>query len=113
MSGTKVVIGVGKMVVIGTGSNSVNGKLLAELTSESEETPLQRKLAKLADGVAKFGIGASVLMIVLLLITYFSVPVPGGRSVTFFNLNSNEIFRDIELERILSMYSSLPLLLSL
>ncbi|KAJ3072704.1 hypothetical protein HDU98_003076 [Podochytrium sp. JEL0797] len=70
-SGTKLVNGVGKMVVIATGRNSMNGRLLEALESaESEETPLQVKLGGLADLIAKFGTYTAVGMFVLLVIVY-------------------------------------------
>ncbi|KAJ3222776.1 Calcium-transporting ATPase 10, plasma membrane-type [Clydaea vesicula] len=44
LSGTKVISGVGKMLIVGTGVNSVNGRILMTLNVETEETPLQKKL---------------------------------------------------------------------
>ncbi|KAJ3308050.1 plasma membrane calcium [Blyttiomyces sp. JEL0837] len=73
LSGTKVVNGLGRMVVVATGSNSLNGRLLAALEVEPEETPLQEKLGKLADQIAKFGLIAAVFMVVVLLIMYFTI----------------------------------------
>ncbi|KAJ3222587.1 hypothetical protein HDU81_009800 [Chytriomyces hyalinus] len=70
-SGTKVVNGVGKMVVIATGRNSMNGRLMAALDAEEPEpTPLQGKLGKLADLIAKFGTVIAVGMLVALGIVY-------------------------------------------
>ncbi|KAJ3400440.1 hypothetical protein HDU80_006965 [Chytriomyces hyalinus] len=70
-SGTKVVNGVGKMVVIATGRNSMNGRLMAALDAEEPEpTPLQGKLGKLADLIAKFGTVIAVGMLVALGILY-------------------------------------------
>ncbi|KAJ3029501.1 UNVERIFIED_CONTAM: plasma membrane calcium [Siphonaria sp. JEL0065] len=70
-SGTKLVNGVGKMVVIATGRNSANGRLLEALeNAETEETPLQVKLGGLADLIAKFGTYTAIGMFVALAILY-------------------------------------------
>ncbi|KAI8818278.1 uncharacterized protein EV422DRAFT_176948 [Fimicolochytrium jonesii] len=73
LSGTKAVSGMGKFLVIATGVNSFNGRTMLALEVEAEETPLQSKLSKLADEIAKFGVGAAGVMIVILLITYFAI----------------------------------------
>jgi Ca2+-transporting ATPase len=78
LSGTKIVQGVGKMLVIGTGLNSFNGRLMINLSQEAEETPLQIKLSGIADQVAKFGFASAVLMVIILLVAYFSI---GGHNV--------------------------------
>ncbi|KAI8850497.1 hypothetical protein BC829DRAFT_388842 [Chytridium lagenaria] len=70
LSGTRIVDGVGRMVVIATGPNSINGRLMASLDVEPEATPLQVKLGKLADQIGKFGLLASVFLVVGLLIVY-------------------------------------------
>ncbi|CAG8845995.1 24372_t:CDS:1, partial [Racocetra persica] len=41
------------------------------LRTEPEDTPLQKKLSKLADDIAKLGGGATLLMLIVLLIKYF------------------------------------------
>ncbi|KAJ3222791.1 Calcium-transporting ATPase 10, plasma membrane-type, partial [Clydaea vesicula] len=73
LSGTKVVNGVGKMLVIGTGENSVNGRIMMTLSVEIEATPLQKKLDSLANQIGKFGLGSAVLMVVVLVIVYFAI----------------------------------------
>ncbi|KAJ3104116.1 hypothetical protein HDU96_009057 [Phlyctochytrium bullatum] len=70
LSGTKVVNGVGRMMVVATGPHSINGKLMAALEVEPEETPLQKKLGKLADQIGKFGLVASMFLVVGLIIVY-------------------------------------------
>ncbi|KAJ3022976.1 hypothetical protein HKX48_004734 [Thoreauomyces humboldtii] len=72
LSGTKIVSGTGKMLVIGVGMNSLNGRTMLALEVEPEQTPLQAKLNKLADQIAKFGIAAAAFMIIVLMIAYFS-----------------------------------------
>lgn len=87
LSGTKIVNGMGKMLVIATGVNSLNGRSMLALEVEPEETPLQEKLSRLADEIAKFGVGAASLMVVALLIAYFAT---GGH-----NKGGSDIANDI------------------
>lgn len=72
LSGTKVLNGIGKMMIINTGVNSMSGRTMLALEVEPEETPLQHKLGRVADDVAKFGVTAAILMVIALLIAYFT-----------------------------------------
>ena len=80
LSGTNVVNGIGKMIVFATGVNSMNGKSLMALEVESEDTPLQMKLGRLANLIARGAFFLAAFLIVLLLIIYFSVNGAGGGS---------------------------------
>ncbi len=73
LSGTKVINGVGTYLVTCVGPHSLNGKTLLSLSLETEETPLQVKLVKLADLIAKIGIAAASFMVVILIVAYFTV----------------------------------------
>ncbi|KAJ3216021.1 Calcium-transporting ATPase 10, plasma membrane-type, partial [Clydaea vesicula] len=73
LSGTKVVNGVGKMLIIGTGVNSINGRIMMTLTNEAEATPLQKKLDFIANQIGKFGLAAAILMVVVLVVSYFAI----------------------------------------
>jgi Ca2+-transporting ATPase len=73
LSGTNVVNGIGKALVICVGVNSLNGRSLLALEVEQEDTPLQQKLNKLADMIANIAFTLAVSMIVILAITYFAV----------------------------------------
>ncbi len=73
LSGTKVVNGTGEILVTCVGTHSLNGKTLLSLSLESEDTPLQKKLSRLTDLIAKFGIGASLFMVLILIVAYFTV----------------------------------------
>ncbi|RKO86246.1 hypothetical protein BDK51DRAFT_23292, partial [Blyttiomyces helicus] len=80
LSGTKLVNGVGRMLVIATGVRSLNGRSMKALEAEPEETPLQQKLTKLADEMAKVGVSVAGGMLIILLVCYFSVESPSDRS---------------------------------
>jgi Ca2+-transporting ATPase len=72
VSGTKVLQGVCNILVIGTGINSLNGRILSELNVVSEDTPLQIQLSLLADKIAKIGVSSAFAMIVIILTAYLS-----------------------------------------
>ncbi|RLI42189.1 ATPase [Candidatus Bathyarchaeota archaeon] len=65
-SGTHIVYGRGKAVVVATGMNTEFGKI-AEMvqTAEEERTPLQRKLDRFASKLAKLVVGVCVLIFAL------------------------------------------------
>ncbi|KAL1746915.1 hypothetical protein HDZ31DRAFT_80850 [Schizophyllum fasciatum] len=71
VSGSKVLEGVGKYVVIAVGQKSFNGRIMMALRSDGENTPLQLKLNNLAELIAYIGGGAGLLLFVALLIRFF------------------------------------------
>ncbi|KAL1923780.1 uncharacterized protein VTP21DRAFT_8760 [Calcarisporiella thermophila] len=71
LSGSKVLEGVGSYVVIAVGVHSFHGKTMMALRQENEGTPLQAKLNDLAEKIAKFGLAASLTMLLVLLIKFF------------------------------------------
>ncbi|RKO97260.1 hypothetical protein CXG81DRAFT_11701, partial [Caulochytrium protostelioides] len=80
LSGTKVVAGMGTMLVTAVGPNSLNGRSIAALNVEPEDTPLQKQLGKLADQIAKFGLISALGMVIVLVICYFAIKPPEPRS---------------------------------
>lgn len=71
MSGTKVLSGEGKMIVLVVGKFSCIGKIRALLEKdEPEPTPLQSKLQKLAGDIGKFGLYSAIVIIIVLLIRF-------------------------------------------
>jgi P-type Ca2+ transporter type 2C len=75
ISGAKVAEGVGTFLVTATGVNSSHGKVLMALDEEPEATPLQNRLNKLAEYIAKFG-GAAALLLFIVLFIEFLVRLP-------------------------------------
>ncbi|KAL1663042.1 hypothetical protein GGF50DRAFT_103433 [Schizophyllum commune] len=71
VSGSKVLEGVGKYVVVAVGQKSFNGRIMMALRSDGENTPLQLKLNNLAELIAYIGGGAGLLLFVALLIRFF------------------------------------------
>ncbi|KAG0166825.1 hypothetical protein DFQ28_006855 [Apophysomyces sp. BC1034] len=72
LSGSKVLEGVGRAVVIGVGENSFFGKTMMSMRgTETEGTPLQVKLDTLAEQIAQLGFAAAITMLLTLVIKYF------------------------------------------
>lgn len=92
LSGSKVLEGVGDFVVTAVGPLSMNGKLMMSLRDEPANTPLQEKLNKLAELIAKLGTAAGLLMFIALMIRFFvrygQDPSPDGKKYgeSFINI---------------------------
>ncbi|WVF71734.1 calcium-translocating P-type ATPase, PMCA-type [Kwoniella sp. CBS 6097] len=71
ISGAKVLEGVGEYVVISVGTNSFNGRIMMAMRGDAENTPLQLKLNKLAELIAKLGSLAGLLLFSALMIRFF------------------------------------------
>lgn len=71
MSGTRILTGEGKMIIIVVGDSSCVGKISALLRqNDPEETPLQSKLTKIATDIGKAGLYASIGILLILLIRF-------------------------------------------
>ncbi|KAG5354630.1 Calcium-transporting ATPase 2 [Yarrowia sp. B02] len=77
LSGSKVLEGIGTYVVTAVGPNSLFGKTLLSLNVEDEATPLQAKLNDIAEGIAKAG-GLAALILFLVLFIRFCARLPGN-----------------------------------
>jgi len=71
ISGSKVLEGVGKYVVVAVGTKSFNGRIMMALRGDTENTPLQLKLNRLAELIAKIGATCGLVMFTALLIRFF------------------------------------------
>ncbi len=86
ISGSKVLQGVGKYVVVAVGQKSFNGRIMmgtlsvslffvshicTALRGDAENTPLQLNLNALAELIAKLGSAAGLILFVALLIRFF------------------------------------------
>jgi Ca2+-transporting ATPase len=90
-SGSKVNEGTGTFLVTAVGVNSSYGRIMMSMHTEQEDTPLQKKLNILADGIAKFGGGAALLLFIVLLIKFLAqLPnnhdTPDEKGQTFLRL---------------------------
>ncbi|KAJ3372693.1 hypothetical protein GGF31_001718 [Allomyces arbusculus] len=73
LSGSKVIEGTGLCIVTAVGVNSLHGRTMMSMRTEDTETPLQVKLNELAEQIAKLGMAAASLILVVLLIKYLAV----------------------------------------
>ena len=72
ISGSKVLEGVGTYLVTSVGVNSSFGKIMVSMQSENEETPLQVKLANMANWIGYLGTAAAGLLFFILLIRFLA-----------------------------------------
>ena len=72
LSGGKVSEGVGTFLATSTGVNSSYGKILMSLVDEGQTTPLQSKLNILAEYIAKLGLGAGLLLFIVVFIKFLA-----------------------------------------
>ncbi|KAH8685475.1 putative calcium p-type ATPase NCA-3 [Tricladium varicosporioides] len=72
LSGSKVSEGVGTFLTIAVGANSIYGKTMMSLHEGPQATPLQGKLQKLANQIAKLGSVSALLLFVTLLIKFLA-----------------------------------------
>ncbi|KAM3326617.1 putative calcium-transporting ATPase 13, plasma membrane-type [Capsicum chacoense] len=73
ISGTKVADGYGMMLVTSVGMNTTWGEMMSEISSDSsEQTPLQQRLNKLTSSIGKVGLLVAFLVLVVLLVRYFT-----------------------------------------
>ena len=70
ISGAKVTEGVGTFLVTSTGINSTYGKTMMSLQEDPQTTPLQGKLNKLAEYIAKLGLSAGLILFVVTFIQF-------------------------------------------
>ncbi|KAJ5291283.1 ATPase P-type K/Mg/Cd/Cu/Zn/Na/Ca/Na/H-transporter [Penicillium angulare] len=70
ISGAKMSEGVGTFLVTATGVNATHGRTMMSLQEEGETTPLQTKLNKLAELIAKLGLASGLLLFVVLFIKF-------------------------------------------
>ena len=70
ISGSKVLEGVGTYLVTSVGVNSSHGKVVKAMQIETEDTPLQVKLAKMANWIGYLGTAAAGLLFVILTVRF-------------------------------------------
>ena len=91
ISGSKVLEGVGTYLVTSVGVNSSFGKVMVGLQTENEDTPLQVKLAKMANWIGYLGTAAAGLLFFILLIRFLAdlsgnTKSPAGKGSQFLDI---------------------------
>ncbi|XP_021899589.1 putative calcium-transporting ATPase 13, plasma membrane-type [Carica papaya] len=73
LSGTKVADGYGRMVVTSVGMNTTWGEMMSQISRDTnEQTPLQARLSNLTSSIGKVGLAVAFLVLVVLLVRYFT-----------------------------------------
>ncbi|KAJ7182037.1 hypothetical protein C8R46DRAFT_885366 [Mycena filopes] len=95
VSGSKVLEGVGRYVVVAVGTKSFNGRIMMALRGDADNTPLQLKLNALAELLAKLGSAAGLILFTALLIRFFvqlgkgeppNCRTPSQKGIAFVNI---------------------------
>ncbi|KAK4596412.1 hypothetical protein RGQ29_014444 [Quercus rubra] len=105
LSGTKITDGFGFMLVTSVGMNTAWGEMMSSINRElNEETPLQTRLNKLASYIGKVGLVVAALVLVVMLIRYFTGNTKDDKGNKEFN-GSKTKFDDV-MNAVLSIVSA-------
>ncbi|GLT99517.1 hypothetical protein SLE2022_169540 [Rubroshorea leprosula] len=89
ISGTKVVDGYARMLVTSVGMNTTWGQMMSHVTGDNNErTPLQVLLNKLTLAIGKVSLAVAFLVLVVLLVRYFTGNTTDEKGNTEFNESS-------------------------
>ncbi|MBA0742385.1 hypothetical protein Gogos_015449 [Gossypium gossypioides] len=95
LSGTKVTDGHGYMLVTAVGMNTAWGEMMSSIRRDlNEETPLQVRLSKLTSYIGNIGLSVAVLVLLVLLIRYFTGHTKAENGRSAFN-GSRTKFDDV------------------
>ena len=73
LSETKVADGYARMLVTSVGMNTTSGQMMSTISGyTNEHTPLQARLHKLTSSIGKVGLAVAFLVLVVLLVRYFT-----------------------------------------
>jgi Ca2+-transporting ATPase len=73
VSGIKVVDGYARMLVTSVGMNTTWGEMMSSISRDTnEQTPLQARLNKLTSSIGKVGLLVAFLVLIVLLVRYFT-----------------------------------------
>ncbi|CAH1417734.1 unnamed protein product [Lactuca virosa] len=99
ISGSKVADGHGRMLVVSVGMNTAWGKMMSSVTGDSnEQTPLQARLNKLTSSIGKVGLAVAFLVLVVMLIRYFTGNTEdehGNREYNGKRTDTNDILNSV------------------
>ncbi|GLA30692.1 calcium-translocating P-type ATPase [Aspergillus phoenicis ATCC 13157] len=104
ISGSKVLEGLGTYLVLSVGPNSTHGRIMAGLAVESDPTPLQVKLSRLAKWIGWFGLGAALLLFFVLLFRFLAQLPENDASST----EKGQIFMDILIVAVTVIVVAIP-----
>jgi len=112
ISGTMIKEGKGTAVVVNVGPNTCMGKIRSMMEEESEMTPLQRKLERIASGIGKIGIISGAVVTMALATWMIADGCMNGWNDTFIERSINIFIYGITII-VISVPSGLPLAVTL
>ncbi|KAE8731558.1 Calcium-transporting ATPase 8, plasma membrane-type [Hibiscus syriacus] len=99
LSGTKVADGYARMLVTSVGMNTTWGQMMCQISRDNdEETPLQARLNKLTSSIGKVGLAVAFLVLVVLLVRYFTgntTDEKGNREFNGSKTNTDDIINAV------------------
>uniref|UniRef100_A0A2N9GP93 Calcium-transporting ATPase n=1 Tax=Fagus sylvatica TaxID=28930 RepID=A0A2N9GP93_FAGSY len=91
-SGTKVVDGYARMLVTSVGMNTTWGEMMSSISCDTNErTPLQARLNKITSSIGKVGLTIAFLVLVVLLVRYFTGNTKYENGYKEFNGNNTKV----------------------
>ncbi|KAF5738869.1 calcium-transporting ATPase 12 plasma membrane-type [Tripterygium wilfordii] len=91
-SGSKVVDGYGRMLVTSVGMNTAWGEMMSTISRDSNErTPLQARLDKLTSSIGKVGLAVAFLVLVVMLVRYFTGNTEDDYGNTEYNGSNTDL----------------------
>ncbi|XWS08904.1 hypothetical protein CRYUN_Cryun40dG0040600 [Craigia yunnanensis] len=98
-SGTKVADGYARMLVTSVGMNTTWGQMMSQISRDTnEQTPLQARLNKLTSSIGKVGLAVAFLVLVVLLVRYFTgntTDEKGNREFNRGNTKADDVINAI------------------
>ncbi|RDY01772.1 Calcium-transporting ATPase 12, plasma membrane-type, partial [Mucuna pruriens] len=99
LSGAKVVDGYAQMLVTSVGTNTAWGEMMSSISRDTKErTPLQARLDKLTSSIGKVGLTVAFLVLIILLIRYFTGNTQdekGNKEFQGSNTDVNDVFNAV------------------
>ncbi|KAL7251657.1 hypothetical protein ACSBR1_013496 [Camellia fascicularis] len=91
-SGTKVADGFGQMLVTSVGMSTTWGEMMSTISRDTnEQTPLQARLNKPTSAIGKVGLVVAFLVLVVLLVRYFTGNTKDANGNTEFNGSKTKV----------------------
>eukprot|EP00835_Amoeboradix_gromovi_P001929 NODE_99_length_20944_cov_0.552746.p1 type:complete len:912 gc:universal NODE_99_length_20944_cov_0.552746:14671-17406(+) len=115
ISGAKVAEGVGKYLVTNVGINSFHGKMMVGLIVDDKPTPLEEKLLKLTEIIAKLGVAAGIILFLALLMKLLITQALGDKfsDPTEVGIEFIDIFTETITIIVVAVPEGLPLAVTL
>jgi len=90
MRGTTVTCGEGKMLVLRVGDQTLYGQMTREVQTETRDSPLRRRLSKLASQMSRIGYCAAAIVAISYLVHAFFIDVGCSWSGTLLLLSDKQ-----------------------